>query len=334
MGDLKFPCSLCGQHIACDESLGGVTVSCPSCQASVSVPSAQDLQSIKAQDVFVSYRREGGEHLARLVVEALRQRGFSVFVDMENLQSGEFSLAILRKIELATDVIVICTKGCFDHSQNDDDWMRQEIRHAIRQDKNIVPIFDRYFIKPDPKFMPSDIAEVFDYNGLTPASDLWEASMDRLVTEFLESKSSILPTKGSLAPAPGKAHAILSGLVACFGLIMGIASIPFVSNPAVTGKFPHLCVVCKVMLFFVFLLNVLILAGAGMTFALKAAGVKLTRDASSALILSSTCCCLLFIVVARNYGFPSSTAIAPGLLWLVTSLPLVFVIRSAARLRK
>jgi hypothetical protein len=63
-------------------------------------------------DIFISYRREGGEHLAGRVKDALKNRGFSVFMDVEDLKSGKFDEALLGKIEDATDVLVILTPGC------------------------------------------------------------------------------------------------------------------------------------------------------------------------------------------------------------------------------
>ncbi len=141
-----------------------------------------------SHDVFISYRRDGGEHLAGRVKDALASRGLSVFMDVEDLKSGRFDVALLREIEEATDVVVIMTPGCLDRCKNEDDWLRQEVRHAIKCGRNIVPIFERSFQMPSPTTLPSDIAELLTYNGLTPASEMFEASMDRLVSKFLKSK--------------------------------------------------------------------------------------------------------------------------------------------------
>jgi hypothetical protein len=109
-------------------------------------------------------------------------------MDVEDLKSGRFDVALLREIEEATDVVVIMTPGCLDRCKNEDDWLRQEVRHAIKCHRNIVPIFARGFEMPSPTTLPSDIAELLTYNGLTPASEMFEASIDRLVSKFLKSK--------------------------------------------------------------------------------------------------------------------------------------------------
>lgn len=141
---------------------------------------------MKHHEIFISYRREGGEHLAGRVKDALKIRGFSVFLDVEDLKSGKFNEALLDKIEYATDFIVILTPGCLDRCKNEDDWLRKEIRHAIKCRCNIVPVLARGFQMPLPQALPSDIEELPWYNGLTPAHELFEASMDRLVSTFLK----------------------------------------------------------------------------------------------------------------------------------------------------
>ena len=40
-------------------------------------------------DIFISYRRDGGDTLAQLIYDRLTDRGYSVFLDIESLRSGE-----------------------------------------------------------------------------------------------------------------------------------------------------------------------------------------------------------------------------------------------------
>ena len=49
-------------------------------------------------DVFISYRREGGYAMARLVYECLRNAGLSVFLDLEELRSGQFNEKLYEEI--------------------------------------------------------------------------------------------------------------------------------------------------------------------------------------------------------------------------------------------
>jgi TIR domain len=151
------------------------------------------MESLTQYDIFISYRRDGGEHLAGRVKDALRTRGFSAFMDVEDLKSGKFCTALLKTIKEATDVIVILTPGCLDRCRNEGDWLRLEIRHAIECEKNIVPVIARGFRMPPANTLPHDIAALVEYNGFTPSHDVFEASMNKLVSTFLKSKVSNSP---------------------------------------------------------------------------------------------------------------------------------------------
>jgi len=227
MIEIKFPCPRCGQKIACDETASGTTVNCPVCPAVLTVPDARKWQAIQAQDVYMIYRggSGGAEHLARLVRESLRQRRFEVFADGEEQVGDRPDVASLKKIELATDVVVICTPGCFDGCQNDEDRLRAEIRHAIRKGKNMVPVFDRHFATP-PGSLPADMAEVLTFNGLTPVHNLWEESMNRLATDFLASRTRALATQSRLVLAKARPLAAFAGVVAGLGILCGVCCLP------------------------------------------------------------------------------------------------------------
>jgi tetratricopeptide (TPR) repeat protein len=134
--------------------------------------------------VFITYRRETGAETARLVKESLQKRGYrdeDVFLDVENLRSGPFNTELLNRIEAATDVIVVLTPGSLDRCKNPDDWVRQEVAHAMRCKKNIVPVMARGFVFPTTG-LPEDIRSLSTYNGIAPSYELFQASMDKLVS--------------------------------------------------------------------------------------------------------------------------------------------------------
>lgn len=141
-------------------------------------------------DIFISYRRDGGEHLAGRVKDALGRKGYSVFMDVEDLKSGLFDEALLGKIEEATDVIVVLTPGCLNRCVNEGDWLRREIAHAIASKRNVVPVMARNFEMPAHESLPADIAALPRFNGVTPAHELFDASIDRLASRFLKSVAS------------------------------------------------------------------------------------------------------------------------------------------------
>ena len=49
--------------------------------------------------IFISYRREGGDVLAGRLHERFTRMGYRVFYDIESLRSGDFNRALLEVIE-------------------------------------------------------------------------------------------------------------------------------------------------------------------------------------------------------------------------------------------
>ena len=54
----------------------------------------------KESDIYISYRRDGGETLARLLYKRLHDDGYKAFMDMENLRIGKFADNLYKKIAL------------------------------------------------------------------------------------------------------------------------------------------------------------------------------------------------------------------------------------------
>jgi len=118
--------------------------------------------------------------MARLVCDALRQRRYNVFMDVEDLKSGPFNKALLREIECCTDMVVILTPKSLDRCHNQNDWVRQEIAHAILHKRNIVPVMTRGFSWPES--IPDDIATLETFNGLSPSHEYFDAAITKLET--------------------------------------------------------------------------------------------------------------------------------------------------------
>ena len=50
-------------------------------------------------DIFISYRRENGAMTARLLYDRFTDMGLNVFLDLEELSSGHFDIALYQIIE-------------------------------------------------------------------------------------------------------------------------------------------------------------------------------------------------------------------------------------------
>jgi len=79
----------------------------------------------KHYDIFISYRREGGKNYARVIKPELEKRGYSVFLDFDELKDGKFDQRILDAIDDAPVFMLILSKGCLDRCVNEDDWVHQ-----------------------------------------------------------------------------------------------------------------------------------------------------------------------------------------------------------------
>lgn len=102
-------------------------------------------------DVFISYRRLGGDILAKLLYETLLRKKYSVFFDHESLSAGIFGEKILSTIAQAKDVLVVLSGESLERCKDEDDWMLLEIKKAIETNKNITLVFTKDFTMPSPQ---------------------------------------------------------------------------------------------------------------------------------------------------------------------------------------
>lgn len=132
-----------------------------------------------SEQIFISYRREGGDVTAKLICEALKNRGYTVFYDFDSIQGGYFDERIYQAIEECNDFVLVLPPHSLDRCVNENDWVRLEIRHAIEHNKNIIPIFLHDFSFP--KELPNDISRVSRYNCVIFSMPYFDAVMDAIV---------------------------------------------------------------------------------------------------------------------------------------------------------
>ena len=98
--------------------------------------------------IFISYRRDGGEVMAHTLNDKLTARGYQVFYDIESLKSGAFDTKLYEEIEACTDFILVLPKNGLDNCRYEADWVRCEIVHALKHKKNIIPLLVNGFTFP------------------------------------------------------------------------------------------------------------------------------------------------------------------------------------------
>lgn len=121
------------------------------------------LGEMKQYDVFVSYRRESFAQ-ANLIAEKLRKLGYSVFFDIDTLRSNKFNEQLLDAINNCSDFILILPPHALDRCDNEKDWVRAEVLHALQQKKNIIPILLTGFEWPEE--MPAGLEELPYYQSI------------------------------------------------------------------------------------------------------------------------------------------------------------------------
>ncbi len=174
---------------------------------------------MKKYDIFISYRREGGYDTAKHINDLLTRDGYKVSFDIDTLRNGNFDTQLLTRIEQCKDFILIVDKHCFDRTLDKDidpskDWVRCELAHALKINKNIIPVF-LAGVSGFPEGLPEDISEVSKKNGPEYNRYYFDDFYHKLCSRFLSAWS--LKKKIIFAAIP-------------FLLIIGIMLIAFTKN--------------------------------------------------------------------------------------------------------
>lgn len=143
---------------------------------------------ISKYDIFISYRRDGGESTARIIRDKLTEQGYRVFLDVESLRSGDFNAKLYSVIEECKDFLLILPPGGLDRCGSEDDWVRREAEYALEREKNVIPVMLRGFVFPDS--LPASLEGLRYKNGIESNFQFFDAFIDKLQS-FLYAKPSL-----------------------------------------------------------------------------------------------------------------------------------------------
>lgn len=111
-----------------------------------------------AYDIFISYRRKGaGAGVAGELQAKLENLGYKVFLDVDEIGSGQFPEQIERAISECKDFILVLSPGTLDRCVEEEDWVRREILQAQNQDKNIIGVGLPGFFMPEAESLPDPL---------------------------------------------------------------------------------------------------------------------------------------------------------------------------------
>ena len=139
-------------------------------------------------DIFISYRRTFFK-TANLVATRLKNAGFKVFIDTEEMHSGKFDTQLYRHIENCKDFVLILSPGSLERCNDENDWVRHEIMHALTCKKNIIPLLIDGFEWPAQ--MPKGMHDLNMYQSMQIADrpEQYSWAIDQLSSRYLASKA-------------------------------------------------------------------------------------------------------------------------------------------------
>lgn len=150
-------------------------------------------------DIFISYRHEGGVDKAHIVHQHLCSLGYTPFFDHYECRKivGEFETKILAAIQTAPVFLLLLSPGCFDHCNNNNNWVRREIEHALKHSKDIIPITitgDRFDFNSLPPDAPDSIKglQKLQFTEIDFGTN-FSSTIDELV-EKIRKKSNVKPS--------------------------------------------------------------------------------------------------------------------------------------------
>jgi hypothetical protein len=150
--------------------------------------SARFKENLESYDAFISYRRDGGSHLATLLKLVLESQFHkNIFLDVDELRVGRFDERLLNIISSSPNFILVLSGRCLERCANENDWLRRELVHAFETGRNIIPVLVDDFTFPDQSEVerwPEAMRPLPNLNGVS-YSHIHRDSAVRKIGEYL-----------------------------------------------------------------------------------------------------------------------------------------------------
>ena len=136
------------------------------------------------QGIFISYRRDTGSTMARMIYDRVRlEKKYQCFLDVEKLNAGNFREHIAQEMGKCDIFLLILSKNALNRCVNPNDNVRQEIELALEKRLPIIPVMSEDFYWPD--VMPQGLESIKDLNGVPYIQVYSEQFFERLYS-FIE----------------------------------------------------------------------------------------------------------------------------------------------------
>ena len=142
-----------------------------------------------AYDIFISYRRKGaGAGVAGELQEKLENRGYNVFLDVDDIGSGAFPEQINQAIKDCKDFLLILSPGMMDRCVDEEDWVRHEIVLAEQYGKNIVGVSLPGFVMPEPDTLPLPLRDIPEKQVFLWSHEYRNASFEKIIENLVSTQ--------------------------------------------------------------------------------------------------------------------------------------------------
>jgi hypothetical protein len=167
--------------------------------------------------VFLSYRRDStGKAFAGRIHDALKQQGYDVFLDVNNLGPGSWETQILTEVPKRAHYVLVLTPNSLDRCADPQDWVRREYELATSSGRNIVPVLEESVPPHAAKTSaPPSMLTVFAFatHGLSHAN--FATDIDRLIGHYIPPHKAPPPSlaSGIVAAVPPPSRRLLLSLL-------------------------------------------------------------------------------------------------------------------------
>lgn len=144
-------------------------------------------QPKQEKTVFISYRRSASRWITRAIFHSLKDAGYEPFMDVENVNAGEFERIILGQIAARAHFLAVLSFESLERLEEPNDWLRKEIEYAIDKERNIIPVLHGGLRMEQAKpHLTGKLEFIPKLNALTIPADYFDEAMNRLCTRFLK----------------------------------------------------------------------------------------------------------------------------------------------------
>jgi hypothetical protein len=142
---------------------------------------------MSGKTVFLSHRRdEHGKALAHVLNRELTTRGYDVFLDVNEMESGPWAAQLVREVSDRAHFLLLITPGALERCSDPADWVRKEFEQAVQTGRNIVPIFGEG-VDPvtERELCPDDMQHLFRLQGARVEFDTLQADLAVLIERYI-----------------------------------------------------------------------------------------------------------------------------------------------------